>query len=221
MTLHVRQRYMLILTLSKLLLLCILAGFITLPLWDGNDDLIELNTVNIQIARAEYFASAVQTLEYRSISYHSEAISGMEVNLPTLQQVHNGLLNGDRSLGLNAPSPTVAQTLVASNADYSALVAALKAILAHPSDRPDPTQVDIVMSHAQPYAVALYQVSFALTHDAEVRKAWLIAIELVLALILFGDVLIGYIGLVRPALKAAQETEQQKENKKEPDDHSQ
>lgn len=199
---------MLILTISKIILLCLLAGFIALPLLAANNDLTALNTINIQIARAEYLVQAVETLEYRPISFHSEAVGGIETSLPTFQQVQNGLLNGNSALGLESPPPDIDQMLVANGANYSALVAALKAILAHPSDRPDLTQVDIVMAHAQPYAVALYQISFVLTQHAQERRIWIIVIELVLVLIIFADILIGYIVLIRPTLKAAQREEQ-------------
>lgn len=202
MRFHVRQRYVAILTLSKLILICILACFLIFPLIAGNDDLVVLNQANLQISRVEYFAQAVQTLTYRPISFHSEAVSGMEVNLPVLQQVQNGLLKGDTSLGLPSnPPDDVHQLLINMQPDYSATVAALKAILANPDKPPDPLQVDIVMQHTQPYAVGLYQVVLALTKHAEERKVFFFVIDIILVVLIFLDIGGGYLFLIRPVLQ--------------------
>lgn len=207
MRFHVRRRYVAILTLSKLILLCILACFLIIPLMVGNDDLAILNQANLQIARVEYFAQAIQTLAYRSSTFHSEAVSGMDVNLPILQQTQNGLLKGDTSLGLpNNPPDDVRMLLTNMQPDYSAMVAALKIILASPDTLPDPIQVDIVMRHTQPYAVGLYQVVLALTKHAEERKILFFVIDIVLAVLIFLDIGGGYVFLIRPVLRDVMQT---------------
>ena len=202
MRFHVRRRYVAILTLSKLLLLCILACFLIIPLMSGNDDLVSINQTNLQVARIEYFAQAVQTLAYRPLTFHSEAVSGMEVNLPILQQTQNGLLKGDTSLGLPSnPPDDVHQLLINMQPDYSATVTALKVILANPDKQPDPIQIDIVMRHTQPYAIGLYQVVQAMTKHAEQRKILFFVIDIVLVVLIFLDVGGGYLFLIRPVLK--------------------
>ncbi len=207
MRLHVRQRYVAILTVSKLILICILACFLIIPLMAGNDDLAIINQANLQIARVEYFAQAVQTLAYRPLTFHSEAVSGMEVNLPILQQTQNGLLKGDSSLGLPSnPPDDVHQLLVNMQPDYSATVTALKVILANPDKQPDPIQIDIVMRHTQPYAVGLYQVVLALTKHAEGRKIFFFVIDIVLVVLVFLDVGGGYVFLIRPVLRDVMQT---------------
>lgn len=202
MRLHVRQRYVAILTVSKLILICILACFLVIPLVAGNDDLAIINQANLQVARVEYFAQAVQVLAYRPLTFHSEAVSGMEVNLPILQQTQNGLLKGDTTLGLpNNPPDDVHILLVNMQPDYSAMVAALKAILANPDKQPDPLQVDIIMQHTQPYAIGLYQVVQAMTKHAEQRKILFFIIDIVLVVLVLLDVGGGYLFLIRPVLK--------------------
>lgn len=202
MRFHVRRRYVAILTLSKLLLLCILACFLIIPLMSGNDDLVSVNQTNLQVARIEYFAQAVQTLAYRPLTFHSEAVSGMEVNLPILQQTQNGLMKGDTALGLpNNPPDDVHQLLINMQPDYNAMVAALKAILANPDKPPDPIQVEIVMMHTQPYAIGLYQVVQAMTKHAEQRKILFFVIDIVLVVLVLLDVGGGYLFLIKPVLK--------------------
>lgn len=202
MRLHVRQRYVAILTVSKLILICILACFLIIPLTAGNDDLAIINQANLQVARVEYFAQAVQTLAYRPLTFHSEAVSGMEVNLPVLQQTQNGLMKGDSSLGLPSnPPDDVRMLLTNMQPDYSATVTALKAILTNPDKPPDPLQVDIVMRHTQPYAVGLYQVVLALSKHAEERKILFFVIEIILLVLVLLDVGGGYLFLIRPVLK--------------------
>lgn len=207
MRFHVRRRYVAILTLSKLILLCILACFLIIPLMVGNDDLAILNQANLQVARVEFFAQAIQVLAYRPLTFHSEAVSGMEVNLPVLQQTQNGLLKGDTSLGLPSnPPDDVHQLLLNMQPDYSAVVSALKAILANPDKPPDPIQVDIVMQHTQPYAVGLYQAVLALTKHAEERKILFFVIDIVLAVLIFLDIGGGYVFLIRPVLRDVMQT---------------
>lgn len=202
MRLHVRQRYVAILIVSKLILLCILACFLIIPLLAGNDELAIINQANLQVARVEFFAQATQTLAYRPLTFHSEAVSGMEVNLPILQQTQNGLLKGDPSLGLPSNTPDdVRQLLLNMQPDYSATVTALKIILANPDKPPDPIQVDIVMRHTQPYAVGLYQVVQAMTKHAEERKTLFFVIDIILVVLVLIDIGGGYLLLIRPVLK--------------------
>lgn len=195
-TLH--QAYVTITSIGIMLLLLIVAGFTLLPSLAGNDDLLIVGQASVQIARSEFIAKEVLVLAYRPMTYHSEAVSGLQTTLPVFQQVQGGLLNGDASLGLPSNPPAdVVQAMSRTNGDYMAMVAALKSILARPDTPPDPIQVDIIIAHEPAYSLGMYQVATLLEQHAEAWKLQLLVIRMTIIAIALIAKIINYLLVTR------------------------
>jgi hypothetical protein len=184
-----------------LFLLLALIGFEILPITNGNDDLVVMQQANFQLARNEFIAKDALVLAYRPATYHSQAISELQVQLPVFQQVQMGLLHGDSLLGLPAASDGAHNALLAAQPDYLAIVAALKALVSHPDGAPDPIYVDGIMQHEGLYVAAMYQVVTLLQQDAEARKMQFFVIKMTLAGLMALAVILKYTQLTRKVVE--------------------
>lgn len=164
-------------------LLLVTIGFNLVPFSAGNNDIAILNQINLQVARDEFIAKDVMILAYRSPTFHSQAISELQTTFPSFQQVQNGLLHGDATLGLPSMPDDVQHVMLQSQDDYAAISTALKIILASPDSIPDTIQVNIIMRHEMPYALAVYQASLFYTQHAEARRDILLALSSTFSLI--------------------------------------
>lgn len=195
------RAYVTITSTGIILLLLIVAGFTLLPVTAGNDDLLILGQTSVQIARSEFIAKEVLVLAYRPAIYHSEAVSGLQTNLPVFEQVQTGLLKGDAALGLPPnPPDDVARAVSRTNDDYQAIVAALKSILARPDMTADPIQVDIIATHEPDYSLGMYQVAALLQIHAESWKLQLLIIRMTIIGVALIAKIINYLLVTRTVI---------------------
>lgn len=193
MKLQVMRVYMILSICITLFFLLIVMGIEIYPSTQGNNDFVVLQQANFQLARAQFLAKDVLTLEYRSIQYHSQAISEIQTVLPVFIQVQSGLSNGDATLGLPKNQPdTVLASLSASQSDYSAIATALKVIISTPDKVPDITEVDIVLTHQNNYITEMYQVVTLLQENAESKVFQLMFIKIIFLVLAFILVILKY-----------------------------
>ena len=207
--------YMVMAIFTTLFLLLSLVILDILPLLSGQDDLIIMQQANFQLARDEFISKDVMVLDYRPISYHSQAINELQTILPQFQQVQAGLMYGDVSLGLPANPPDgVRAALQNSQSDYLAIVTAVQHLLAHPdANNPDPIQVEIVLQHERLYVNGMYQVITLLQQNAEARKNQLIFIKLTIIGGASVVVILKYTLFTQHALKGMAKAEEDRQEK--------
>lgn len=202
-----QRAYVTITSIGIMLLLLIVAGFTLLPVTAGNDDLLTVGQASVQIARSEFIAKDVLVLAYRPVTYHSEAVSGLQTTLPVFEQVQTGLLKGDAALGLPSNPPgDVVDAVNHTNGDYMAIVAALKSILSRPDTPPDPIQVDIIITHEPAYSLGMYQVATLLEQHAEAWKLQLLVIRMTIIAIALIAKIINYLLVTRVVTHEQTET---------------
>ncbi len=165
---------------AMIVLLLLLIGLDVYPLFTGNDGYVIEQQAWLQIARDEFLAKDVLILEYRGTSYHSQAISDLQVILPQFQQTQNGFVHGDASLGLPAPGDDVERLLVRASDDYLPMITALQAMLKKPDGPVDPVQVNIVMAHEYSYSLVMAQVAIIEQQQAEATTVHLMIIKVIL-----------------------------------------
>lgn len=181
-------------------LLLMLIGLDIYPLLIGNDSYVIEQQSWLQVARDEFLAKDVLILAYRPASFHSQAISDFQVVLPQMEQAQNGLMKGDSSLGLPAPTDDVKRLLVRANDDYLAITTALHTILKTPDNPVDPTQVNIIMAHEYSYSVIMAQVAILEQQQAEATTFHLIVIKVVLKAILILVIGSHFVSIGKPIL---------------------
>ena len=144
---------------ATVLLLALLAGFITLTI-HGNSTTNILNATGSQRMRMERLAKDVLLLEnVKASPARAQAVSELQNTLPVWEETQDGLAYGDSTLGLPTQIPsTVAYQVLLANADYVPMRKALAAIAAH-LDAPDPVQVQVVLIHEYPYFLTMSQVN--------------------------------------------------------------
>ncbi len=185
-----------------LFLLIALAGFEILPFTRGNDDLMVIQQSNFQIARDQLIAKDALLLADPKYDNHAQAIGELQIIVPQFQQIQVGLLNGDPVIGLPSNPPDNERiALSAAQNDYLAIVAASKAILAHP-DAPtaDPVQVSIIRLHERPYLDKMVQVVALIQANAEARRLQLFLIEMGLKVGVGILVIVKYLAFTRGAV---------------------
>jgi hypothetical protein len=160
-------------------------GFAALPLIPNSSlDVIRI-TVR-QRALEERIVKDALTLTYQPSS-RVQAVSELQNTLPVWEQVQNGLMNGDTSLGIspNQPSDTKLLLLQAQS-DFVNMDTSARQILAHPSPV-DATQLSIILQHEQSYYTTMAHVdSLSEDHILWITRLYFgigIAISIVLLLI--------------------------------------
>ena len=191
-------------------LLLILIGVDIYPLLTGNNGYQIEQQAWLQVARDEYLAKDVLILAYRPVTFHSQAISDLQVIVPQMIQAQNGFLHGDSSLGLPVPSDEVQQLLVRANDDYQPIITALSIILKSPDAPPDPIQVNIVLNHDYSYAILMAQIATLVQQQAEATALHLIVIKVGLKSTLILVLLIYYFISIHPLFAQAEADEQQR-----------
>lgn len=93
-------------------------------------------------------------------SLRAQSIGELQVTLPGWERVQRGLLNGDAELGLSQDVPgNIKIVLLQARGDFSAIDAAARAILAHPDNPANATQLAIILDHEQEYYLAMASVA--------------------------------------------------------------
>lgn len=164
----IRTLLLVMLCLALFLLLATIAVEF-LPLTSGNNDQMVLSQAELQITRHEYLVKDAYIMAYRGDALRIQAIGEVQVLLPSYEQVQEGLMKGNASLGLPPPSDTVKAELQAARSDYLAVDTALRIILLHPDKPPDPVQVSIIAQHDRPYLTTMYTVVTLLQQEASAR----------------------------------------------------
>lgn len=205
---NVLRLYMLAMMGGSIFLLIALAVFETFPVTNGNNDLVVLQQANFQIARHEFLVKDVYALAYRPASGRAQAISELQIQLPAFQKVQEGLMNGDATLGLPPnPSNGVKSALISAQPDYLAEITAIKAILAHPDNTPDPIQVNIVAGHERPYIASMYPVVVLLQQETEARVIQLLVWKMSLIGLVVLLVILKYLLFTQKAIRKMIEEE--------------
>jgi hypothetical protein len=175
-----------------------LIGVDVYPLIAGNNGYQVEQQAWLQVARVEYLAKDVLVLAYRPVTFHSQAISDLQVIVPQMIQTQNGFLHGDASLGLPPPSSDVQLLLMRANSDYQPIIAALQALLGKPDGPTDPVQVNIILAHDYSYAILMAQVASLEQQQAETIAQHLIVLRVLLKVVLILTLLIYYFMALRP-----------------------
>lgn len=168
-----------------IILIVFTIAFAALPLFPSSAlDVIRI-TVR-QRALEERIVKNVVVLAYQPES-HVQAVSELQNTLPTWEQVQNGLMNGDQSLGISANQPDdVKLLLLQAQSDFVSIDTAVHQILAHPS-QVDPTQLTIVLGHEQAYYTTMAHVdTVSKDHITQITRIYFgigMAISLVLMVI--------------------------------------
>lgn len=203
------QAYMLAILGLSLFGLLAVSAFEILPITSGNNDFIITQQANFQLARAEFLVKDVYILAYRGDTARAQAVSELQIQLPAFERVQAGLANGDPTLGLpNNPSAGVKQALLSANADYLALDAAIKAILASPEKAPDLVQVTIVAQHERPYLAAMYPVTTLLQQEAQTRSIQFLVIKMALIGLVFVLIIVKYTAFTQKVIAEMIEEEE-------------
>jgi len=211
---RVQKTTVMVVVPTILFLLLMLIGFDLYPVVSGNDELVIEQQAWLQVVRNEYLAKDILILAYRPATYHSQAVSDLQVILPGLQQTQTGLLKGDASLGLpNNPSDEVRQILQRAQSDYVPLVAALKVILAHSDGPVDPIQLNIVMMHEYPYSVTMAQLAILIQQQAEATNLHLLIIKISIKTLLLVVISAHYLFSGRKAFNRLVEIEEEAQKK--------
>jgi len=212
MSAKTQRAYIRVVVIAIMFLLLVLIGFNIIPATASNDDLVIQQHVDLQLTLSEFLAKDVLILAYRPLQYHSQAVSELQTVLPVFQQAQGGILHGDASLGLppNPPSD-VQQSLLTAQPDYTAIVAAIKAILANPDGQPDPIQINIVMQHESHYTTTMYQASVLLQQHAEATKIQLIVIRCAITGLMVLIVGLNYAFVTRPVYNKLARDEKERE----------
>ncbi len=194
---------------AMVVLLLMLVGLDIYPLLAGNDAYIIEQQAWLQVARDEFVAKDVLILAYRPASYHSQAISDLQVVLPQLEQTQTGLTKGDSALGLPVPTDDIARQLARAQDDYLAITTALHAILKTPDAPVDPTQVNIIMAHEYSYSLAMAQVALLEQQQAEATMLHLIVIKVTLKTLLLLVISTHFLSVGRAVLNKQVELEEE------------
>lgn len=174
--------------------------FEALPLMPSNT----LDTFHLaarQRVLEEHIVKDILILAYRSSpDERAEAISEMQTALPVWEQVQNGLLHGDQSLGISPHLPGDTKLLlIQAQPDYAYLDAAARHILAHPTPV-DQTQLTIVLQHNQGYYISMAQAVNVLQDDIyNVARVYFV-IELGIGVLLMA-IWIAFLIMTNKALK--------------------
>lgn len=159
-----------------------------------------VHRVNQQGALAERIDKDVLTLAYRPQSERVQALSELQVTLPTFEKVQAGLQGGDVSLNLPMQRPQDVQLLLLqSQSDYMAIDTAVKAILAHTNQSVDPNQIAIIQQHERPYFLAMNYSAKVWEDHVEGNALGFFWVELWMSIIL---IILTLAWMVLPALNS-------------------
>lgn len=186
-------------------LLLLIAGFEYIPLASGNDlQLLALFTsqewLSQRIAKDALIMQYVTPATSTSPS-HVQAVNELQNMLPAWESTQQTIKNSNLTVDI--------QVLFSStSADYKDIDTAAQAIIAHPDQKADPIQVQIILDHERAYFVNAAQIVTILQQKASLRVAWLFGIEVTLGALLCGVALWQLIAierLVRAIAKAEKE----------------
>lgn len=164
--------------ITTLIILVLLGVCQYAPLTSGND-LQVLAQVSSQQWAVQRIAKDAMLMQSGSAFQRIQAVNELQTTLPEWETTQ-------RSIQGSALSVDV-QVLFASTAtDYTAIDTATKAILAHPDQAADPTQVRIITDHTDPYFTTTSQIAAITQQRMLVRTQWLFGIEIALSAIVFG-----------------------------------
>ena len=161
--------------------LFILAGIQAIPVFSGSDAQY-INQAGLQRTRAQFFAQAVLTLEYRPLADRAQTINDLQAAYSLFQREQAILLANNQ--------PDIQLALQTARPDYLALVAAIEAVLSHTSQSIDPTQVDIILAHGRAYASTMNNVIMLLQQYANERIQELFAIEIIIEFLLITNIIL-------------------------------
>lgn len=194
MSARIMRRYMITFLIFALFIISALVILEILPFTPNNNDGVAEQQTAFQIARAEFIVKDVFTLAYRPITYHAQAISELQIEIPQFQEAQQGLLHGDTTLNLPSnPPDNVVASLTTAQTDYLALFTAAKTILMTPDKQPDAVEVEIIATHERPYISYMAQVLTNLQQNLQNKQLQFLGIKFVLFGFLILTVLMKYL----------------------------
>lgn len=191
--------------------LLILGGSIleVFPLFPSNNDTTINEQSTLQLARAEFIVKDIFTLAYRPTSYHAQALSEIQIELPQFQEVQQGLLHGDSVLNLPSTQPdNVLTALNAAQTSYLTFVTAVKTIIANPDKTPDPVELEIVAQQERPYVSEMAIVIEVLNQNTQSRLVQLIVLKMFIYAAIFVTISIKYFLFTQPMIHKMVQQEQ-------------
>src|SRR5580765_2203435 len=183
--------------IASILLLLVLGLFQSIWIYGGSETGI-MTQVGLQRTRVQALAKDVQILSYRPASEHAQAINELQNVLPRFEQTQAGLQHGDDALQLPTHVPTdVAQLLIATQSDYTAIDTAVRLIIAHHDEPVDPIQRDIVLAHEHDYSTQMTLINTAWQQRIDGAFLHIFWIESGITLAALALIALSYLFLIR------------------------
>lgn len=185
---------------STILILLLMAGFLSLPELHTNGYTI-LNQVELQRTRVERMAKDAWLIaDSPAPVTYAQSVGELQVILPAWEKTQKGLQVGDSTLGLPRRVPSdVLLLIIQSQPDYTVMDSALHRILARPDDKSAvlDIQAQIVLDHESKYYYLIGQVYTLWLDRIDGIEDQLYDIELVLIAGAIAIVIINFIGMMR------------------------
>lgn len=183
--------------LTKIILLLLLMGFLSLPFFTGNP-LAVLQQIEEQRAREATLAKDTLVLaDVHDASLQINAQAEFQSTLILWQKTQNGIANGDASLSLSGNLPESVSTFYShASTFYTQLLPAYDQVLNHHNPA-DSVQVQIILRNDQPYRNALSDVEVVYLQELIVQWLRLYFLELGIVLAIGAVATLNFYFLVR------------------------
>lgn len=163
--------------ITTLIILVLLGWSQYTPLASGND-LQVLSQVSSQEWSSQRIAKDALIMQSGTPFQRIQAVNELQTTLPEFEATQRAMQNSTLSVDT--------QVLFASTStDYTAIDTATRAILVHPDQAADPTQVRIITDHTDPYFSTISQIASIAQQRILLRTQWLFGIEITLCGIVF------------------------------------